>query len=275
MNDIDTIQTALKGHDSKNTLSFSQLQSKTGIQKSDLNSLLDTMYEMGMIGRSNITRMGMQVLHIWPTGVSRPYNIHTDHKIAPPRRDEIKTVNTGDALRALNAAKKPTPKATNMTEKPTTLKLLEHIEAHPNCPYSDFTDKLKIEGASAYIGNHVKRGYVIKNQVSPRKFNYSLIAGKTAAMIYNGGAKNQYFRLAKPVAPIEAVADVPVAIADSEEEKNADIHIDASDDFKIALTTNKTLILFGLGWPPIELNQQQSLALADFINELDVAGYLT
>jgi len=189
MSTYEKIEQALKGHDSKNSCSFSQLQSKTGMHQTTLNQLLNEMYEMGMIGRANITRMGMQALYVWPTGVARPYNIRTDFKISPPRRDEIKTVNTGAALQAVNAAKKPSKDKPTMTETPRTLQILEHIEAHPNCPYSDFIKILKIDGASAFLGNHIGRGDVIKTQVGPRKYNYSLIAGKTASEIYNGGQR--------------------------------------------------------------------------------------
>jgi hypothetical protein len=189
MSTYEKIEQALKGHDSKNSCSFSQLQSKTGMHQTILNQLLNEMYEMGMIGRAKITRMGLQELHIWPTGVARPYNIHTDFKISPPRRDEIKTINTGAALQAVNAAKTQSKDKPTMTKKPRTLQILEHIETHPNCPYSDFIKILKIDGASAFLGNHIDRGDVIKTKVGPRKYNYSLKAGKTAAEIYNGGQR--------------------------------------------------------------------------------------
>lgn len=183
----DHILTILKGSTSQQPMSKSTILLKSGLSESELNIALTEMYALGKVGKCTHTKLGVTDEVYWPTGMC---------KIVP---DYGRNFTDSPLHREAIIKEKTMPEDQANTTSiqanvPTCLRLLTHIETHPNCPYSDFTDKLKIEGASAFLGNHIKRGDVIKTQVGPRKFNYSLIAGKTAKQIYNNGAKNQAFR---------------------------------------------------------------------------------
>lgn len=187
------ILAAINGSNAQNPMSLDVLQGKLGVTEKPLIEQLEAMYEFKQISRAYITRPVngelKSMLYVWPTGVIQPERYATiGAKVAPtqvPRRNEIKTINDATPQEWDSVSKK----AVDTTEKATALRLLEHIEANPNCPYSDFTNILKIEGASAFLGKHIDRGNVIKKKVGPRKFNYTLIAGKTAKEIYNGGVR--------------------------------------------------------------------------------------
>jgi hypothetical protein len=56
--------------------------------ETELLADLEQMYQRGMINRASVTKNGQTDLVVWPTGVSKPYNIKTDFKISPPIRDE-------------------------------------------------------------------------------------------------------------------------------------------------------------------------------------------
>lgn len=220
---------AIKGSNAQNPMSISALKSKLGVTEKPLEKELEAMFVLKQISRAYISRPVngklQSELYVWPTGIIQPERYATvGAKVAPtplPRRDEIKTTgHDGASHLALTlghartidmvAAKKSTQEQINMTEKPTALRLLEHIEAHPNCPYSDFTNILNTVAASAFLGNHIARGDVIKTQVGPRKYNYSLIAGKTALDIYNGGQRTNVRGRAKKIKS-ESAATVVIA----------------------------------------------------------------
>jgi hypothetical protein len=211
-----TIIKGLSKSSSKEPMPFDTLLKKCGVSQEALQSELDAMYQAKVINRCQHTKYGVTQMVYWPTAIiDKPINYHTlqrplDKTLSPaPRRSEIEHLNASPVKETAM------PNVADEANKPTCLRLLEYIEHHPNCPYSDFTDILKIDGASAFLGNHIKRGHVIKTQLGPRRFNYALIAGKTAKDIYNNGARTK----------IAASADVKLPKV--EKQPTAVKHIDA------------------------------------------------
>jgi hypothetical protein len=214
----------LKKSTSRRPMSLSELNELSGITIEVIKQCVKELIGRGMIATADITRNTVTQTYLWPTGVSKPYNIATDYKISPKRHDLLK----------LEEATIPSLTTTPYAPISRTLQILQYIENNPNCPYADFKDVLKIEGASGYIGNHIERGNVIKTNISPRKNTYALKAGKTAKEVYNGGTTGNGG--AKKISPVKLCdhgdhSDVKMefAIGDGSENKiklNAQCHIE-------------------------------------------------
>lgn len=78
---------AMQGATSQNPMKASDLL-LPGQSDSTLLINLNDMYERGIINRASITKNGQTDLVIWPTGIVKQYNLNTDYKIKPPKRDE-------------------------------------------------------------------------------------------------------------------------------------------------------------------------------------------
>ena len=78
---------AMQGATSQNPMKASDLL-LPGQSDSTLLINLNDMYERGMINRASITKKGQTDLVVWPTGIVKQYNLNTDYKIKPPKRDE-------------------------------------------------------------------------------------------------------------------------------------------------------------------------------------------
>lgn len=96
---------ALQGKSAQDPIKAIDLLKKGQLESALLNDL-DHMYQRGMINRASVTRHGETHLVVWPTGVSKPYNLKTDFKITPPKRDEI--VNNPPAAAEPAQTEKPT-----------------------------------------------------------------------------------------------------------------------------------------------------------------------
>ena len=76
---------ALKGRDSKNTITLALVQAITGMHLSTLNQLVNEMYERGMINKALQIKNGVEDLLLWPIGVIKPYNDYgVNAKRTPP-----------------------------------------------------------------------------------------------------------------------------------------------------------------------------------------------
>jgi hypothetical protein len=189
----------LKNSTSRDPMSLGELSWLSGMAIEVINPWVTELLGRGMIATADITRNNVTQTYLWPTGVSKPYNIATDYKISPKRHDLLKLEEATMPPPTTEAAA-PVSRAQQILQYietgelevkkqmvSRTLQILQYIENNPNCPYADFKEVLKIKGASGYIGNHIERGDVIKTNISPRKNTYALKAGKTAKEIYNDG----------------------------------------------------------------------------------------
>lgn len=84
---FETYLTAMQGKSSQDPIKAIELLQKNQTETMLLADL-EQMYQRGMINRASVTKNGQTYLVVWPTGVNKPYNIKTDYKISPPKRDE-------------------------------------------------------------------------------------------------------------------------------------------------------------------------------------------
>jgi hypothetical protein len=84
---FETYLTAMQGKSSQEPIKATELLQKNQTETMLLADL-EQMYQRGMINRASVTKNGQTDLVVWPTGVNKPYNIKTDYKISPPKRDE-------------------------------------------------------------------------------------------------------------------------------------------------------------------------------------------
>jgi hypothetical protein len=84
---FETYLNAMQGKSSQEPIKAIELLQKNQTETMLLADL-EQMYQRGMINRASVTKSGQTDLVVWPTGVKKPYNIKTDYKISPPKRDE-------------------------------------------------------------------------------------------------------------------------------------------------------------------------------------------
>ncbi len=308
----NTILTIIKDSTPQQPMPKAQLLLKSGFSEPALNTALIEMYALGKINQCKHTKHNVTDDVYWPTGVCKIVaDYGRNGTPTPPRRDlsiKKQEPTMPDDQTSGQASKKFNETADN---RPKALKVIAYIEEHPDCSFVEISKGTGVDFPLAYIKTSIHRGKIIATKHPNFKCTYKLADGCTAESIYiKKGQK--HVKEATPVA-VREVFDIPAflrkpadefAVADSVDEKLGDQYTGPQkitaeewiadeaemqrtadekkisehninfDDFKIALTTNKTLMLFGIHYQPIELNHQQTRTLSDFLSELDVAAYL-
>lgn len=203
----------------------------------------------------------------------------------PPRRDEllvtkvlaakeslteqanIETV-TNNNERIVNMEVQP-----SSDKKPNALQILEFIEKNPGCITSAIVKATGIEGIGAYIKFHIVRGDVIAKDVEGvRAKQYWLKEGKTAESIYNQNNKRTGFNVDKPLAKSPAFTadphDVTLDMIKSDPILNqkTDSNQNEYGRFRVAITSDYTMLIEGLQSTPIELTVAQTDTLIKFVS---------
>lgn len=205
----------------QNAMSKSELITKLDMDDAELDSKLDEMYEHRMIGRAKIIKGDVNDMFYWRVGVLK--NIgeygrtsYQQPQIAPPRRDEIAKQNIPqkNALTEKESTMNTVTDLNAEAEKPNALRVLEYIEAHPDCSPKEITNNADIDYPVAFIKGPIKRGLVLQQGVGERgKMTLRLAPGMTAKLIYGKGRKSNGKNLGKPksqmIAKKEESYDIP------------------------------------------------------------------
>lgn len=176
---------ALKGRDSKNAMTFDELQTAIDMPASTLALAINEMYERGMLNKATQIKAGVRSLLLWPTGVIKSYGDY-GRQTPPPRRDEM----TNKEANAMTEPAKIMNTDNVRAEKPKALRILEYIEAHPGCGSGDIIAATGIVGPQAYLKYHIKHGKVICAPHGLRKNTFTLAAGLTAITAYNNSLRS-------------------------------------------------------------------------------------
>lgn len=176
---------ALKGRDSKNAMTFDDLQIAIDMPASTLHQHINEMYERGMLNKATQIKAGVRSLLLWPTGVIKPCGDY-GRQTPPPRRDEM----TNKEANAMTEPAKIMNTDDVKAEKPKALRILEYIEAHPGCGSGDIIAATGIVGPQAYLKYHIKHGKVICAPHGLRKTTFTLAAGLTALTAYNNSMRS-------------------------------------------------------------------------------------
>jgi hypothetical protein len=203
-------------------------------------------------------------------------------------------VDENERLTMTNTIKK----ITNTSEN-RSLKILRFIEANPGCSHSEIEFGTKITGSTGYIKTHIVNGRVIASG-GARKKTYTLAAGETAESIYNGGyrirpkveatsapatalhaddiAVPEFLKKEVVETPAAEVAPAPKITFEMEELAHlnkkeipvASVSVKEERKLRLAYTNDKTLMLFGLHYEPIELTKDETEELVDFCAQMDL-----
>ena len=189
-------------------------------------------------------------------------------------------------------------KITN-TSEPRSLQILRVIEANPGCGHSEIEYASGIVGAHGYIKSQILAGRVIVGGTA-RKRTYQLAEGLTADSIYNGGSRirtksepapqttadlhaddiavPEFLKKPAVETPAEEAAPVPTISFEMEELAHLikkeipvpSVSVKQERKLRLAYTNDKTIMLFGLQYEPIELSKDETEELVDFCAQMDL-----
>ncbi len=169
----------------------------------------------------------------------------------------------------------------NTEIKPKVLQILEYIEANARCTMQEIQTKLndKMLGES-YIKGYIKdhRVIVSKNSVNGKK-EFRIALGKKVAEFYGVKVINKAPKVkVKDIQEsVNAAPELPSTIDIDAVYKN--IHTVSVDDnkrkFRVAITSDRTLLLFGIQSEPIELDIFESNTLIDFCDAVGLSIPIT
>lgn len=294
MTDQETILAALKGRSAQSPMTVGELATKSGLPASELELILDRLYDIRAINRCTLTYSGCTTKVVWPTGVVEKIAFGT-FAINPrkPVAAEFKPAAKAD---------KSTPQKQEQIimkpEKSRARIMLEIIAEKGVATLKELTEAAGTTSVTPFIKGPVGRGEIIVEGEHGAKL-CRLAPGVTAENLLSGGRK----KIIMPVplaqtpettlAPISAPAPVfgvlarryplnpipqpklvPESISDTAEVvdslSRADQEVPAKTRFRVAFTSDKTILLFGLSQEPIELDCEQAQILAGFISERDI-----
>jgi len=183
----------------------------------------------------------------------------------------------------------PPPENDNMIEqKSKALKILEFLEQNPKSSSAVIMKATGALGVDSCIPSYLQSGDVIKEKPEgSTKFVWSLKPGMSALQIYDAHRKGRSGRIKPAAAPVSngIVKNVamkvsqenpkdtlkPESIAQAAEPPAKTTPAPAQEPangygaFKVAFTSDGTLMLFGVTYQPVELSKDDTETLLDFI----------
>ena len=148
---------------------------------------------------------------------------------------------------------------TDHQQKSKVQQMLEFIETNPDCSYADISSGTGHAYADAHLNSYLKKGQVVRWLDSERVKRYRLADGMTAESILLGKgrktAPTATETIERPTAQVTATAAKKPA---------APVRI-ATDPFKVAFTSEGTLLLFGLTAGMLELDRDQTSKLLELV----------
>lgn len=281
----DQIMKLLANSSAQNPMSFADLVATTGLLNSTLERVLDNLYATHQINQATVTRKGITQREVWRTGVVQKgdvprlainpnYTPPSGHLLKPARSEEIKAkpVDAIHLEKECLTMKSEDKKTTPPNVKSRVLELLgcsfeltsEQIKSHVDIGNYSVATLLKPE---------IARGQVLvekrlhKNYYSLGKSNFAQQSGNAPREAF---ASDVLIEISSQKQP-ETISTIELdetVIANSETKPQLAIE---KAKLKIAYTSNKTIILFGLTADPfVELSQDESADLIDFCAQMDM-----
>jgi hypothetical protein len=185
------ILSIIKDSTSQQPMSKFVLLANSGFSEPELNAVLTEMYALAKIGKCTLTKYGVTDEVYWPTGVTKITPDYGRNFTESPLRREsvVKEKNmeltqvVANAVQAEKVEPAKTFKETADT-RPTTLKILEFIAAHPDCNFTEIKEGTGINFPLAYVKSALHRNKVIATKHANHKCTYKLADGLTPDDIY-------------------------------------------------------------------------------------------
>lgn len=263
-----------------------------GLNIQSIENELQRMYTCHprLVNRMQHTKNGMTQMVYWPTGMHQAISYS----------DPAKKIAPTPVRREITSQKQKEDSMMNKldSQSPAELSLLSYIWLNPNCSLSQAEREcnVNVNCAKGYLSWYFTQGYLLRTAYKKiNQISYSIkAAGMTASQLFELKQNQKvldYVINKKPSpffsilnndqpAPIETQPqndlDIPTFLTSS----NKDVVNDAAlapiqsetikepdyGDFKVAYSSNGTLMLFGLQYGLIELNHEQLETLYDFMN---------
>lgn len=255
----DRILSLMKNCDSKNPMSLRVLSKKTGMDIGELHPVIQEMYDTRGINRCVVTKDGITDLMFWPTGVVSKLDFK-------------------------NLLRNYTTKKTELQEKPVVKNEKSKgrimLEIIANKGTASSKELLAASGASAvkpFIQGYFDRGLLESSGAWNNK-TYALAPGVTPEQLLSGGKRESVTKAApakrsEPQHVVHSVAapdQIGVASELAVDERPTKMRFERAPftrRFRLARTSDATLMLFGLGDEPIELDADQTNLLVKFVTE--------
>ena len=231
-----------------------------------------------LLSRMQHTKNGITQMVYWPTGM---------HQIIS-YSDPAKKVAATPVRREITPQKQESPTIMNNIDSQPSAEfdLLSYIWLNPNCSLSQAERGcgINVNCAKGYLSWYFTQGYLLKTPYkNTNQISYSIkAAGMTAAQLFElrQNQKSLNDMASKNSTPINALPQNELDIFNFLISSNKDVINNAKllpkeaetikkpdyGDFKVAYTSNGTLMLIGLQYAAIELNHEQVETLYDFMN---------
>ncbi|ARO88145.1 hypothetical protein EBAPG3_010365 [Nitrosospira lacus] len=269
MTQQDLILGCLNGRSAQLPMSFGELTEKTGIPALPLMEVLQDLFDARAINRATITRDCLTYVVVWPTGM--------------PAKMSFKQF-TINPKKLISAEYKPTAQADNSIPQseehimePVKNKaqvILELLAERGKATGRELIAASHASSVRPFIKNHIDLGLIVVDGDYSNKI-YSLAPGVTREELLSDRRRktaklpNALPDTSMKPTPADHVADASNMIKQPESSPTcAGIGMDtlAPPRFRLARTSDKTIMLFGLATEPIELDLEQTQLLINFMS---------
>ncbi|KIO49618.1 hypothetical protein [Nitrosospira sp. NpAV] len=281
MTDKEKILAALKGCNVQSPMSFTELIEKTGIPAMSLIVILQDLFDARAINRATVMRDGLTRVMVWPTGVLpkipfRQFTINPKKSILPDSDQSQKRIT-------------PTPKIEEKimsTEKSKARIILEIIAKQGTATFKQLTDASGASSVSPFIKGYIGRGEIIVEGLPGAK-SCRMAPGVTAESLLSeerkksttGLLSGEFKKSITETAPASSAPAQAEHVVDTtgmiqpwkpvQPEARTSADVPARPRFRLARTSDQTLMLFGLNAEPIELDLEQTQLLVSFVKNED------
>lgn len=248
----ENVLALLSGCSAQAPMPFDMLVQKSGqMPEAWLRAILDSLFDARAIQRCEITRNGQAQLVLWPTGVisKMVYGKASARDVPQPARDQHKP----------NTKQKDNPAM--KLEKTKVQKMIDLLIKNGSATGKELCAAAVAGAVNPFLGPYLDRGLIVREDGgSARNHVYKIAPGTKPEDL--AGRKKATSQPGE-TAPATAVAATPAAHKSfPAPTKEATTN---TTRFRAAFTSDKTLLLLGLGNAPIELSQEQTELLVSFV----------
>lgn len=291
----------LKGSDSAKPVSFSALVQKSGLRGDVVATVLDDLCDERMINRAYITQGSLTKLCVWQTSISP--KIRFGQYVPEPqptsnRKPEVVIVATKTEEKQMEQKVNRAQIMLGLLKKNGTATGKELVAASGASSVKPYLEGYFNRGLIVSEGRHSDKVYSLAPGVkpedlvsAPRKRATPASAATSPVEVtppspapapvpaaVEERVQAEVPPLAPTMAPIEIppVSSVPATITLSINDLPsnfprsapiAPVQPTAAPRFRVAITSDQTIMLFGLSLEPIELDREQAKTLAEFVSD--------
>lgn len=227
----------IKGATSQDPVTLDHLVEATKLLPDALNALLDQMYCSipSMINKVKRIKDGRTEILVWPTGVVEPLTFNNRNSSQIKRQERPPRVPVSTTSPAAQSVKAP-------DKRPKSAIIMEYLRKHGSASSKELLEVIGGSAIKAFIYGQLNRGEVIQERIDGRVF----------------------YRLPTPD-QTEAQPELPPATENCELKSKLPLKKPQAQ-FRVAITSDYCLMLFGVQDQVIELDTAQTQTLFEFLS---------